>query len=352
MLADSRVSVANAIRRDDGKARYHEGVLASQVTRGAAADRCPFRGPFPADFSGCPTYQAVSFTATDSQGQTLGTWLTCRHLASGDYPAQRGQYYPRCTLGTADDRIHWLAQVSLARLEVVRALHQEFDAFAQPYRQALLTAKARFLESPTAPGLRGDLEAQLAAFRQGIHRFLGERETRFEEVGLPIERLMAMVEAGCRAWVASPSLSAPNPDQAALRALAPQSQPFIGEAIEAPWRRPQTATESIYEDPILRIARADASALRFMGSIDASNLEAVSEALQSNLAGAAEWHVDVSGLLFCDAGGLRVIAEAAGRLGDGGKLYLDGVPGHLAKVTTLAGWANQPNLVLIPMEPS
>lgn len=327
-------------------------MLAIQPARGAAADRCPFRGPFPADFSSCPTYQAVSFTATDSQGQTLGTWLTCRHLASGDYPAQRGQYYPRCTLGTADDRISWLGQVSLARLEVVRVLYQEFDAFAQPYRQALLKAKARFLDSPTVPGLRGELEERLAGFRTDIRQFLEERKTRLDEVGLPMERLMAMVEAGCRAWGASPSLSVPNPDETALRALAPEAQAFIGEPMDAPWGRPEPATESIYEDAILRISRGDSAALRFMGSIDASNLEAVSQTLITSIAGAADCHLDVSGLLFCDAGGLRVIAEAAGRLGAGGKLYLDGVPGHLAKITALAGWADQRSLVLLPREPS
>ncbi|MEO6796663.1 MAG: STAS domain-containing protein [Candidatus Dormibacter sp.] len=327
-------------------------MLAIRPTPGAPADRCPFRGPFPADFSGCPSYQAVSFTATDSHGQTLGTWLTCRHLASGDYPAQRGQYYPRCTLGTADDRLSWLGQVSLARLEVVRVLYQEFDAFAQPYRQALLQAKARFLDSSTVPGLRRDLEERLAGFRTDIRQFLEERKTRLDEVGLPMERLMAMVEAGCRAWVASRSLSAPNPDETALRALAPEAQAFIAEPMDAPWRRPEPAAESIYEDPILRISRGDSAALRFMGSIDGSNLEAVSQALITNIAGADECHLDVRGLLFCDAGGLRVIAEAAGRLGDGGKLYLDGVPGHLAKITALAGWADRPNLVLLPVESS
>ncbi len=326
-------------------------VKAIQAVERAIADRCPFRGPFPADFDGCGTYQAVSFTAFDSQGKRLGDWTTCRHLGSGTYPGQRGQFYPRCTLGTADDRIHWLARVSPARLEVVRALQQEFEAYVEPYRAALAEAKAKCLAT-TSPGTRAELDKQLASYQDVIYRFLEERKTRCEAVGLPIDRVMAVVRAGARAWAASPSLEASRVDEAALGAFAPHFQGFVAEPLETPWRRPVREVESLYEDSILRIVRADGPGLRFMGSIDASNLAAVSKTVLSHIDGSQDCHLDVSGLLFCDVGGLRAIVEAAQRVAGKRRVYLDGLPAYVTRITALAGWDKQPNLVAVPMEQS
>lgn len=81
------------------------------------ADRCPYRRPFSTDFNDCPTYQAVTFVAADSKNQPLGAWNTCRHLVAGNDLEQRGRFYPRCELGSREQRLQWLAKVTPAKLE-------------------------------------------------------------------------------------------------------------------------------------------------------------------------------------------------------------------------------------------
>ena len=71
----------------------------------AKADRCPFPRPFPEGFADCPSYEPVSFDATDSQNKPLGTWPTCRHLTTGTDVGNRGRFYPRCALGSPEQRL-------------------------------------------------------------------------------------------------------------------------------------------------------------------------------------------------------------------------------------------------------
>ena len=48
-----------------------------------------------------------TFTTVDSHGLPRGTWLTCAHLGSGSHPQQSGRFYPRCALGTVEDRLRF-----------------------------------------------------------------------------------------------------------------------------------------------------------------------------------------------------------------------------------------------------
>ena len=73
--------------------------------REAKPDRCPYPRPFPAGFADCPSYEPVSFDATDSQNKPLGTWPTCRHLTTGADVENRGRFYPRCALGSPEQRL-------------------------------------------------------------------------------------------------------------------------------------------------------------------------------------------------------------------------------------------------------
>src|SRR5919201_1295923 len=98
------------------------------------AERCPYPRPFSPDFDECPAFQAIAFIAADSRNQQPGSYYTCRHLTPGNDAKQRGRYCPRCALGTREQRMQWLAQVTPARLEVVRALQREFDEFSLPHR--------------------------------------------------------------------------------------------------------------------------------------------------------------------------------------------------------------------------
>src|SRR5438874_13506263 len=82
------------------------------------ADRCPFPRPFAREFVDCPAFQAVAFLAADSHNKPLGSWHTCRHLTAGNDVQQRGRFYPRCALGSREERLQWLGQVTLARLDM------------------------------------------------------------------------------------------------------------------------------------------------------------------------------------------------------------------------------------------
>ncbi len=87
----------------------------------AKADRCPYPRPFPADFADCPSFEPVSFDATDSQNKPLGTWPTCRHLTTGTDVDNRGRFYPRCALGSPEQRL----QNQLRDLVQLQALPSE-----------------------------------------------------------------------------------------------------------------------------------------------------------------------------------------------------------------------------------
>jgi hypothetical protein len=74
----------------------------------AKADRCPYPRPFAEDFSDCPAFEATLFDASDSRNKPLGTWATCRHLITGNDVENRGRFYPRCALGSPEQRLQWL----------------------------------------------------------------------------------------------------------------------------------------------------------------------------------------------------------------------------------------------------
>src|ERR1700694_3027969 len=113
----------------------------------AQRDRCVYPRPFAEDFADCAAFQATSFIAADSRNKQLGTWRTCRHLITGNALETRGRFYPRCALGNSEQRLQWLAQVSPARLDVVRALQEEFDQVSPPPRERLFYPRA-----PLPPG--------------------------------------------------------------------------------------------------------------------------------------------------------------------------------------------------------
>jgi hypothetical protein len=71
----------------------------------ARADRCPYPRPFPADFADCASFEPISFEAADSKDKPLGTWSTCRHLVTGTDVDNRGRFYPRCALGSPEQRL-------------------------------------------------------------------------------------------------------------------------------------------------------------------------------------------------------------------------------------------------------
>jgi ABC-type transporter Mla MlaB component len=304
------------------------------------ADRCPHRRPFQPDFAGCPTFQAVGFIAADSQHRSLGEKVTCGHLTAGSHTQSTGRYYARCGLGSAADRARWLALVSPTRIEKLRALQDEFDKFTRPQRELLLEIKAAVLRAPVQRGPRARLEHQVTDFLDRVAAFLADRDQRFQEVGLPRAQLQPLIDDWCWAWANSRELGDP--------------QSFLGAQAVPGWHDARHSaipgglpTVPVFEDGMLRISRTvDPPRLAFNGDIDASNLDAVADALAVAVVGARDLEVDLSGVMFCDLGGLRALVHTASRLQPPHRLLLIGTPHHVRRVLDLVGWAALPNLVL------
>jgi ABC-type transporter Mla MlaB component len=312
------------------------------------ADRCVYPRPFAEDFDDCATFQAASFIAADSRNKPLGTWRTCRHLTTGNDLENRGRFYPRCALGNREQRAQWLAQVSPARLDVVRALQNEFDQFSQPHRELLFDARARLHAGPSPAASESELEQLINAFFTTIDHFLTQNEERFRDAGLPAEPLRQLIREWVWAWVRTPELSTPRLNEAPLKIFADPVRAFLGvpaEPVEPSnrrrWDRP------LYADSILQILpTVDPPGLALVGDVDRSNVAAVAQALAGMAGEAGDVHLDLSGLLFCDLGGLQVIVRAAQALNAGRRLVLHGIPRQLERALELVDWAPLPNLTI------
>lgn len=104
----------------------------------------------------------------------------------------------------------------------------------------------------------------------------------------------------------------------------------------------------MYTDGALRISRlVQPPGLRLTGDIDASNVTAVADALAKAMQGEGDVHLDLSGLTFCDVGGMRAIVSAAERLGGTRRLVLRGLPSHLQHVIRVIGWDELPGLTIV-----
>ena len=318
---------------------------------GTEADRCPYPRPFPANFADCPAYQAVTFHAADSMNRPLGTRLTCRHLVTGVDPARRGRFYPRCALGSAEERLRWVALVSPAKLEVVRAIQEEFDRFSWQHREELVEAKARLMASPGEEQLRTELERLLDSFLGAIGMFLSEREERLGEVGLPADALMLLIEEWSRAWVTSRRTGSARGGEP-LQAFDPVARAFVAPAVND--AREAEAAEVLLDDGRVRVTSIESSPrlIRLAGEVDASNSERLGEALAA-LAGAADdVEVDLSGILFCDLSGMRQLVRTAQSLGEGRRLVVRGIPEDLNRALRLVGWADLPSFEIVAGMPA
>jgi ABC-type transporter Mla MlaB component len=312
------------------------------------ADRCVYPRPFPEGFDDCPAFQATTFIAADSRNKPLGTWRTCRHLGTGNDVENRGRFYPRCALGDRAQRLEWLAQVSPAKLDVVRALQEEFDQLSRPHRERLFHARARFHAGPASATPEPELERLIDAFLATIDRFLAKNDARFRDVGLPAEPLRQLIKEWIWAWVRTPELATPRFDEKPLEVFDKPVRAFLGAAGEPEasaarrlWDRP------LYTDTILQILpTVDPPGLALVGDVDRSNVAAVAQALARMRGHAGDVHLDLSGLLFCDLGGLQAIVRASQALDAGRRLVLHGIPHQLERALEIVDWAPLPNLAI------
>lgn len=111
-------------------------------------------------------------------------------------------------------------------------------------------------------------------------------------------------------------------------------------------RRPATAPgPASYDDGVLRITHTGAGRLELAGEIDEETFPALVSHLGETAAGAAEVHVDLTRVRYCDLAGLRAVI----RLTDAGRrrVVLHGIPPHLDAVLGVLGWDGTPGLVVL-----
>ena len=117
-----------------------------------------------------------------------------------------------------------------------------------------------------------------------------------------------------------------------------------------------TSDCAVYDDGVLRITNtADPPGLAIAGEIDESTYAGLIAALGKLTHGAAEVHVSLGGVSYCDLAGLRAIvcvtgAGGAAGNGDGDgdarRVVLHEVPPQLATVLRIVGWDSTPGLAL------
>jgi anti-anti-sigma factor len=114
---------------------------------------------------------------------------------------------------------------------------------------------------------------------------------------------------------------------------------------------PENATaRSVYDDGVLQMTPVDSPpGLVIAGEIDEDTYSALIGKLEK-LAGAAEIHLDLSGVTYCDLAGLRAIIRMASPSsgGQARRLVLHGLPPQLRTVLEIVGWDSTPGLVIEP----
>src|ERR1700756_2886676 len=106
------------------------------------ADECPYPKPFPAEFEGCPAFQARQFIPLDTMYQPLDPVLTCRHLETRAL-AQRHRWYAACALGDTDARRRWVKELGTIRLDRIRALQRQLGSVIEPFSAELWRLKGQ-----------------------------------------------------------------------------------------------------------------------------------------------------------------------------------------------------------------
>lgn len=105
----------------------------------------------------------------------------------------------------------------------------------------------------------------------------------------------------------------------------------------------------VYDDGVLRIARAQPppQGLVLAGEADETGYQPLVAALAqlTNGGGAAEVHIDLSGLRFCDAAALHAMIAAAEN--GSHSIILHHPPAQLQALIRIAGWDELPKLKVV-----
>jgi hypothetical protein len=205
------------------------------------SDECPYPKPFPADFDGCPAFQARQFIPLDTLYQPLDPVMTCRHLETRAL-TQRHRWYAACALGDTEARRRWVREVGTVRLERIRALQRQLGSVIAPYSPRLWSLKGQQLRAyrdgrdaaPVNSALR-EIADQMAA---ESNKFLSLHGDAFAEVDMPIDAARQLIHVAIDRFIDTQFASEvsfevpedvlkrfPEPVQTFFRPAVPQGQP-------------------------------------------------------------------------------------------------------------------------------
>jgi hypothetical protein len=184
-------------------------------------DRCRFGRDFDLETVECPAFQRASFIAATSYGKPLGAHVACSHLTVGELATN--QFYPRCSLGTEVEKMHWVARMGPDRIEVLRHLTAEFEmSYANSLRE-LIGAKALALADPESRSGRAALTTVVHGFIADFTEFVNKHADRIVDLGISPSDLTDRAASALIAWQHSRRLDLPGlDDQSMLRPDGPQ----------------------------------------------------------------------------------------------------------------------------------
>ena len=107
-----------------------------------------------------------------------------------------------------------------------------------------------------------------------------------------------------------------------------------------------------YDNGVLRITEtASPAGLAITGEIDEATYPALVTSLHDIAERYHEFHLDLSGVSYCDLAGLRAIVRLAGdgSAGPVRRVQLDHVPHHMRVALTVTGWDALPGLAVEPL---
>jgi anti-anti-sigma regulatory factor len=283
-------------------------------------DRCRFGRDFDRATVECPAFQRAQFIAATSYGKPLGTHVACAHLMVGELATN--QFYPRCSLGSDDEKIRWIARMGPGRIEVLRTLNAEFEtSYAGSLRELIAAKAAALADTPEQRSGRAALAVVVRRFIADFTEFVNRRADRIAEIGISPSELTDRAARALVEWQHSQRLDLPGlDDQSMLRPDGPAA----------------SREEHLVMAAGLVIARTTAPAsLRLVGNIDHANLDVLEGAIHEAMACGDAVSVDLSAVTFASVAGLRMLINRS----ESGAITLIDMPAQLIRALTAAGLA-------------
>jgi anti-anti-sigma regulatory factor len=286
-------------------------------------DRCSFGRDFDRGTIQCPAFQRAQFIAATSYGKPLGTHVACAHLTVGELATN--QFYPRCSLGSDNEKMRWVARMGPGRIEVLRVLNAEFETSYAGSLRELIAAKADALAgSPDDRAGRAALTIVVRRFVENFSEFVDRHADRIAEIGISPSDLIDRATRALMEWQHSRRLDLPAlDDQSMLRPDGP----------------PAARDEHLVMAAGLVIARTTAPAsLRLVGNIDHANLDVLERAIDEAARGGDAVTVDLAAVTFSSVAGLRILISRA----EIGAITLLDMPPQLVRALAAAGLTAPP----------